>query len=74
MTDLPIGGKFFLIGGLPSRLPQLNTSNLENNPNYKFDRGDWYWCPVFKGTERQFECHKSITAEMVIDQIQPLLK
>jgi len=45
-----------------------------NNPNYKFDRGDWYWCPVFKGTERQFECHKSITAEMVIDQIQPLLK
>jgi autotransporter strand-loop-strand O-heptosyltransferase len=45
-----------------------------NNPNYKFDRGDWYWCPMFKGTERQFECHKSITAEMVIEQIQPLLK
>jgi len=44
-----------------------------NNPNFKFDKGDWYWCPVHKGTERQFECHKSITADMVINQIQHLL-
>jgi autotransporter strand-loop-strand O-heptosyltransferase len=44
-----------------------------NNPNFKFDKGDWYWCPVHKGTERQFECHKSITSEMVINQIQHLL-
>lgn len=44
-----------------------------NNPNFNFNKGDWYWCPVFKGTDRQFECHKSITAEMVISQIQHLL-
>jgi len=44
-----------------------------NNPNFKFDKGDWYWCPEHKGTERQFECHKSITADMVINQIQHLL-
>ncbi len=44
-----------------------------NNPNFKFDKGDWYWCPVFKGTDRQFECHKSITPEMVINQIQHLI-
>ena len=44
-----------------------------NNPNFKFDKGDWYWCPVHKGTDRQFECHKSITPEMVITQIQHLL-
>jgi autotransporter strand-loop-strand O-heptosyltransferase len=44
-----------------------------NNPNFKFDKGDWYWCPVHKGTDRQFECHKSITPEMVINQIQHLL-
>ena len=44
-----------------------------NNPNFKFDRGDWNWCPVHKGTERQFECHKSITPEMVINQIQHLI-
>ena len=44
-----------------------------NNPNFNFDKGDWYWCPVHKGTDRQFECHKSITPEMVINQIQHLL-
>ena len=37
-----------------------------NNPNFKFDKGDWNWCPINKGTSRQFECQKSITAEMVI--------
>ena len=45
-----------------------------NNPMFKFDKGDWNWCPEHKGTERQFECHKSITSEMVINQIQHLLK
>ena len=43
-----------------------------NNPLFKFDKGDWNWCPEHKGTERQFECHKSITADMVINQIQHL--
>ena len=45
-----------------------------NNPMFKFDKGDWYWCPEHKGTDRQFECHKSITPEMVINQIQHLLQ
>lgn len=45
-----------------------------NKPEFKFDKGDYLWCPVFKGTERQFECHTSITAEMVINQIQHLIK
>jgi autotransporter strand-loop-strand O-heptosyltransferase len=44
-----------------------------NNPMFKFDKGDWFWCPEHKGTERQFECHKSITPEMVIDKIKHLL-
>ncbi len=44
-----------------------------NNPMFKFDKGDWFWCPEHKGTERQFECHKSITPEMVINKIQHLL-
>ena len=37
-----------------------------NDPKYTFDKGDWNWCPVHKGTDRQFECHKSITADDVI--------
>ncbi len=44
-----------------------------NNPMFKFDKGDWYWCPEHKGTERQFECHTSITSDMVISKIQHLL-
>jgi autotransporter strand-loop-strand O-heptosyltransferase len=44
-----------------------------NDPQYKFDKGDWNWCPVHKGTERQFECQKSITPKMVIDEIEKLL-
>lgn len=41
-----------------------------NNPNFKFDPGDWLWCPVHKGTNKQFICHSSITPEMVINQIK----
>lgn len=44
-----------------------------NNPNFRFDKGDWYWCPEHKNTDRQFECHKTITPRMVIDKIKNLL-
>jgi autotransporter strand-loop-strand O-heptosyltransferase len=39
-----------------------------------FDRGDWNWCPEHKGTERHFECTKSITFDMVKPHIENLLK
>jgi autotransporter strand-loop-strand O-heptosyltransferase len=38
-----------------------------------FDKGDWNWCPDHKGTERQFECTKSITFEMVKPKIDKML-
>lgn len=37
-----------------------------NNPNFKFDAGDWNWCPIWKSTPRHFECQKSISADDVI--------
>jgi len=40
-----------------------------NSPLFKFDKGDWDWCPIHKGTDRQFECHKSITSQDVINSI-----
>jgi autotransporter strand-loop-strand O-heptosyltransferase len=43
------------------------------NIDHAFKADDWYWCPKHQNTERQFECHKSITPQMVIDQIQPFL-
>ena len=57
-----------------TRIAKLDVCNgCWNSPIYKFDKGDWDWCPVHKGTKRQFECHKTITSKMVIDQIQHLL-
>jgi hypothetical protein len=41
--------------------------------DYSFDPGDWNWCPVNKGTEKQFECSKTITSDEVIEQINRLL-
>jgi len=44
-----------------------------NDPMFKFDKGDWFWCPNHKGTDRQFECHKSITPEIVLNSVLELL-
>ncbi len=41
---------------------------------HSFDRGDWNWCPEHKGSQRQFECTKSITFDMVKPHIENLLK
>ena len=43
-----------------------------NNPMFKFDKGNWEYCPQHEDTPRQFECHKSIKAEEVIKQIKTL--
>lgn len=39
---------------------------------FRLDAGDWNWCPIHKGTDRQFECTKTITGEMVINKIKQL--
>lgn len=39
----------------------------------RLDAGDWNWCPHHKGTERQFECSKQITSEMVINKIKKIM-
>ena len=39
----------------------------------RLDAGDWNWCPDHKGTQRQFECTKSITSEMVIKELEKFL-
>jgi autotransporter strand-loop-strand O-heptosyltransferase len=39
----------------------------------RLDAGDWNWCPLHKGTDRQFECTKQITSEMVIKEINKII-
>lgn len=53
-----------------SRLNNNNVCNsCWNNKNFKFDRSDWSWCPIWKGYDRQFECQKGITPKSVIKAI-----
>ena len=35
----------------------------------EFDKSNWLWCPRHGGTEREFECSKKITFEMVKEKI-----
>lgn len=38
--------------------------------NHKLSPSDWHWCPIYKDTENHYECSKSITGQMVIDEIK----
>lgn len=37
---------------------------------FNFDPHDWMWCPINKGTNKQFECSKTITPEHIITQLK----
>lgn len=57
-----------------SRITNTNVCHgCWNNPNFKFDKGDWWWCPVYKNTDKHFECHKTISSEIVISEINKLM-
>jgi len=39
----------------------------------RLDAADWNWCPEHKGTDRQFECTKSISSYQVIKELEKFL-
>ncbi|EAO2391374.1 autotransporter strand-loop-strand O-heptosyltransferase, partial [Salmonella enterica] len=43
-----------------------------DNTSFDFDHTDFLWCPVHKGTERQFECTRLITGKQVCGVINSL--
>ncbi len=50
----------------PYRVINWHTCNsCWNDPAVRFDHKDFLWCPRHKGTPRQFECTRLITAEHV---------
>ena len=77
-----LGAKVVIISGFTDPYVEFEEAIYVNNHqvchgcwgNHTFDRGDWNWCPVWKGTQRQFECTKTITAEAVIEKIESRLK
>jgi autotransporter strand-loop-strand O-heptosyltransferase len=79
-----IGTKVVMISNftLPDHEFQSNCIRITNdrvcngcwsNPNFKFDKGDWDWCPIWKNTPKHFECHKSITAKDIITKISYII-
>jgi autotransporter strand-loop-strand O-heptosyltransferase len=44
-----------------------------NNPKFKFDKGNWNWCPEHEDTPRQFECHKTISVDDVMNSLKQYL-
>ncbi|QQX92747.1 autotransporter strand-loop-strand O-heptosyltransferase (plasmid) [Gluconobacter sphaericus] len=55
----------------PGRVINWHTCNsCWNDPKERFDHHDFLWCPRHKNSERQFECTKLITSEMVIRTIK----
>jgi autotransporter strand-loop-strand O-heptosyltransferase len=42
--------------------------------SHRLDAGDWNWCPINKGGNKQFECTKTITSNMVIHEINKIIK
>jgi autotransporter strand-loop-strand O-heptosyltransferase len=41
--------------------------------NDRLNAGDWNWCPLHKNTNRQFECTKEISSDMVIKEINKII-
>jgi autotransporter strand-loop-strand O-heptosyltransferase len=57
---------------------QTNITRIQNehscnscwsNPNFTFDGGDWHWCPIWKGTDKQHICQKSINPITVFNSL-----
>jgi autotransporter strand-loop-strand O-heptosyltransferase len=43
-----------------------------NDVRVRFDHQDFFWCPRYKGTPRQFECTRLITVDQVKQTIQKI--
>lgn len=57
---------------------QTNITRIQNeyscnscwaNINFTFDAGDWDWCPIWKGTDKQHICSKSISPLIVFNSL-----
>ena len=77
-----LGTKTVLISGFSYDWAEMEDCVRITSPNdmcggcfnrMRLDAGDWNWCPDHKGTNRQFECTKSITGQMVINELEKFL-
>jgi autotransporter strand-loop-strand O-heptosyltransferase len=78
-----VGIPVVLISGFSEEWAEtkLNTHRIINKNvchgcfnRHRLDPGDWNWCPEHKGTDRMFECTKTISADEVITKIKYLTR
>jgi len=59
-------------------LTKIENHSVCNNcwakPEVMFDAGDWDWCPIWRGTEKQHICQKSLTVKQVFNSVEKLVK
>lgn len=76
-----LGAKVIIVSGFTDPYVEFESATYINNHQAChgcwgwdiFDKGDWNWCPAWKGTHRQFECTKTIGADRVIEAISKQL-
>ena len=72
-----LGARVVIISGFTDPYVEFESATYVNNHHVchgcwgwdTFDKGDWNWCPSWKGTQRQFECTKTIGSDRVIEVI-----
>jgi len=54
-----------------TKIQNLNDCNgCWNDKNFVFDAGNWDWCPLHQGTNKQHICQKSISPKKVYKEIK----
>jgi len=75
-----LGKHTVMISGFTSKDHEFQTNNtrIQNehscnscwaNSNFTFDAGDWHWCPIWRGTDKQHICNKSISPLTVYNML-----
>jgi autotransporter strand-loop-strand O-heptosyltransferase len=71
-----LGKKSVMITGISEAFCEFRQDNYRaentsvchgcfNDPTHTFDKGDWMYCPLHKGTAKHFECTKEISVQDV---------
>ena len=64
---LPLGYEF------TKNLTKLEDASVCNNcwikKEFTFDPGNWDWCPINQGTEKQHICQKTIETDRVYQEV-----
>jgi len=67
-----LGKQTVMISGFTQKDHEFQSNNIRiqnehacnscwNNINFTFDPGNWDWCPIWEGTDKQHICEKSIS-------------